>query len=94
MEKTRELFNKYLKDLDIVSKSGFDKYGENWLKPDGNTMDRRSQVKSQASHSADAYMGITKDKDSGLHPDLHAAWRHMASYIRFKEGIKHPLDKE
>lgn len=95
MNRTEELFNKYMKDIHEVSEYGARKHkGDGWLDEDGATMDNRSQLKSKASHAADSYMGVTEDHDSGLHPDLHLAWRAIASYIRFKEGIKHPIDKE
>lgn len=90
MSKTEELFDKYLKDIKEVGIEGAKKYGdESWLNEDPEScgMSKKNQVKCFASHAAEMFAGKTKDDDSGLYPTLHIAWRAMAMYIRFKEGI-------
>lgn len=65
---------------------------DNWLKPDGNSIDNKSNYASIFRHVAEASTGSTQDKQSGRHPALHAACRLMMTYTRWKKGLIHPLD--
>jgi hypothetical protein len=81
-------------DFFMVLRGGARKYGaNNWLEVDGNCSDHKSMHASMFRHLAESSAGITRDKDSGLHPLLHLASRALMLYTRQKKGLKHKLDK-
>ncbi len=64
----------------------------NWLKSDGRKCSRKDMYASIFRHVAEAYCGNTRDKDSGLHPILHACARMMMVYTRWNKNLVHPDD--
>ena len=63
-------FQEVFKVLDMGAK----KYGDNsWLK--GVHFNHKDNYASICRHTAESFCGNTKDKESSLHPLLHAACR-------------------
>lgn len=84
-------FLDFIKVLENSADSG--KYAlNNWLEQNGKGCDRKSMYASIFRHNAEAYTGVTFDKDSGLDPDLHASCRNIMSYTRKQMGLVHPND--
>lgn len=76
---------KELYDFEKVLEFGATKYGANtWLK--GEHFTHRDNHASMSRHLAEGYMGVTKDKESGLHPYLHLACRALMEYCMWKKG--------
>ncbi len=77
-----------------VLQLGAKKYArDNWLLPDGKRSSHKEMHDSMFHHLAESFAGVTKDKESGLHPLLHLASRSLMSYCRQVRGIIHPNDK-
>lgn len=66
---------------------------DNWLLPDGDTMQRLRNLHSISNHFTALAQGENIDKDSGLHHALAVACRALMLYTRDQRGIKHPLDE-
>jgi hypothetical protein len=67
--------------LQQAAESG--KYGrDDWLK--GINFDSEKNYSSSMRHWRDKRKGVTKDKDSGLHPLLHVACRALMDYTLYK----------
>lgn len=64
----------------------------NWLQYDGKKCDHKSMHDSMFHHLAESYSGVTKDRESGLHPLLHLACRALMMYTRYENQLVHPLD--
>lgn len=68
-----------------VGKMGIEKYGYlNWLKVDGIKASFTQMHDSAFHHIAQSFSGLTLDKESGLHPLAHAAWRCLAALHKQK----------
>lgn len=85
-----ELFD-FVKVLQQAADSGHHEK-DNWLKPDGRKCSRKDMYASIFRHVAEAYCGSTHDKDSDLHPALHAMIRLGMVYVRWCKGLVHPND--
>jgi len=90
-----EEFNDVIRVLEM----GAIKYGANsWLK--GIHFNHRDNHASMSRHLAEAYVGQTKDAESGLHPLLHLATRALMEYTldtrysKGEEAAKVELDEE
>lgn len=64
---------------------------ENWLKPDGKTMSKKSNFDSKSHHSAHHFSGQLLD-ESGLYHLAHEGTRSLMELTRLKRGIHHPDD--
>ena len=81
-------------DLAQVMVSGAAKHGENsWLEPDNKSLEPKANHASMSRHLAEVYSGVTKDKESGLHPALHLATRALMMYTRYCREIDKPKQK-
>lgn len=79
------------KDVGKVLDAGASKYGEDaWLH--GISWSHRSNHESMSRHLAEAYCGVTKDHDTGLHPLLHLAARALMEYTVYKRDHKIELE--
>lgn len=65
---------------------------DNWLRPDGNTMEHKVNHNSIFHHLSESYAGLEFDHESGLRPASHGACRFALAYTRYARGIKHPKD--
>ena len=75
-------------DLGLVIAAGADKHGEDtWLLPENVSLQHQNNHASMSRHLAEAYTGITKDSETGLHPLLHLACRALMEYTRIERGI-------
>lgn len=79
--------------LDILISGAEKREADNWLKANGQSVARRDMYASMCRHSAEFYMGETRDKDSGQHPCLHLATRALMCYTRSKKGLIHEDDE-
>lgn len=74
--------------LNLVLADGAQKHGEGtWLDPTNPSLQHKANHASMSRHLAEAYCGITEDRDSGLHPLLHLACRALMEYTRHVRQI-------
>lgn len=89
----KEFFD-HLKILADSARAG--KYPlNNWMEKNGKKCDRKTNYESIQRHVDQAKISSEeKDKDSGRHPNLHAACRLMMDHVRISQKIIHDKDKE
>lgn len=79
-----------------VMEHGLKHGANNWLTPDGNTADHKSNHNSMfhhlASSFADSSLPRSVDAGSGLDHLLHLACRALMGYTRMQLGIVHEKD--
>ena len=74
-------FNGVLLALNKVTATGAEKHGMNsWMDPMNNSLEHIANHNSMFHHLAESFAGHTCDKDSGVHPLIHLAWRALAAY--------------
>lgn len=80
-------------DFHQVLDYGAKKHGDvNWLEPNGNTVDHKTNYNSMFHHLAEGFSGKTVDPESGLHPLLHLITRAQIAYVRYQRGLVHKKD--
>ena len=73
-------------DVTKILESGAKKYGTNsWLK--GEHFNHRDNHASMCRHLAEAYVGKTRDDESGEHPLLHLATRALMEYTLYCRNV-------
>lgn len=82
-------------DLLLVLDNGAKKHGPlTWLELKNPSLQHRANHASMSRHLAEAFCGIVKDRESGLHPLLHLACRALMQYTRYKRGIFTESDRK
>lgn len=95
MSTNNKLFLPEFYDILHVLEFGKAKHGEmNFMEPDGKKSSHKDMHASAFRHIAESSAGSTADKETGLHPMLHAATRCLMVYARHKNNIKHSDDRE
>ena len=81
--KATVMFPTALKALEQVSHLGGRKHGYgSWKDSDNPSLQHKANHASVCRHTAEWFMGLKADPESGVDPRLHAAWRLLASYER------------
>ena len=85
-----EMFAFALLELERITDNGGQKHGYgSWKDKDNPSLQHVANCNSMFHHLADSFADIKEDKDSGLHPCLHLAWRALAMYEREVRGYNH-----
>ena len=85
---TVTMFYEALRDMENVTHTGGMKHGYgSWLEPNNPSLQHKSNCASMFRHAAEISCGIQVDPESGMAPELHLAWRAMASYVRRVRNI-------
>lgn len=85
----KKMFPEAFADMQKVVDLGGRKYGYgSFLDHDNPSLQRKANHASMSRHLAEGYMGVTADKESGVHPYLHLAVRALMAYTRVVRNIK------